>query len=374
MNNIQDLPSSENLDISTFSRLLDDKTNSYKILFLLSILDILSCRFFKADSSIPLKELAVEMLVNAWYPHSVFHLSFGLQDLVTSNLDRLELKLGKSFLEITEGNKSILRNAIENEVVNNELTRYVPFRLLRPFFKELSGLQDHKVNIQIKTMSEQTFETRKPLYKFDQNSTAIIIHPEWALYIRNNYKIIQGWILWEWLKYMQKNNPNTPAIVNKIFPPVERESLQSQTSYWKTIIEKCSDFRCIYSGQSLILDDLSLDHYLPWSFVAHDQPWNLIPVPGSINSSKSDKIPSDTYLEGFIKTQHLGLSMYHGCSSTKKWNNYIESYIVDLGFSSGNDLLDFNKLRKQYKLKIEPLIALAVSQGFENEWIYRKTC
>jgi hypothetical protein len=321
-----------------------------------------------------LKSLAVEMLVNAWYPHSVFHLSFGLQDLVTSNLDRLELKLGKSFLEITEGNKSILRNAIENGVVDNELTRYVPFRLIRPFFKELSGLQDHKVNRQVQIISEQTFETRKPLYKFDQNFTAIIIHPEWALYIRDNYKIIRGWISWEWLKYMQKNNPNTPAIVNKIFPSVERESLHSQTSYWKTIIENHPDFRCIYSGQVLTLDDLSLDHYLPWSFVAHNQLWNLIPVPRSINSSKSDKIPSDAYLEEFIKMQHLGLVMYHGCSSTKKWNNYIEPYIVDLGFSSGNDLLDFDKLRKQYKLKIEPLIALAVSQGFEHEWIYRKTC
>jgi HNH endonuclease len=370
---MQDLPPSEKLDISTFSRLLDDKTNSYKFLFLLSILDILSSRFFKADSPIALKELAVEMLVNAWYPHSVFHLSFGLQDLVTNNLGRLELKLGKSFLEIAEGNKAILRNAIKGEAVDTELTRYVPFRLIRPFFKELSGLQDHKVNGQVKLISEQVFETRKPLYKFDQNATSIIIHPEWALYIRDNYKIIQGWILWEWLKYMQKNNPNTPAIVNKIFPPVERESLQSQTSYWKTVVEKCSDFRCVYSGQVLTLDDLSLDHYLPWSFVAHNQLWNLIPVPKSINSSKSDKIPSNAYLEEFIKAQHLGLTLYHSCSSAKKWNNYIEPYIVDLGFSSGNDLLDFDKLRKQYRQKIEPLIALAVSQGFEHEWVYRKT-
>jgi hypothetical protein len=210
--------------------LLDDKTNSYKFLFLLLILDILSCRFFKADSPIALKELAVEMLVNAWYPHSVFHLSFGLQDLVTNNLDRLELKLGKSFLEIAEGNKAILRNAIKGEAVDIELTRYVPFRLIIPFFKELSGLQDHKVDGQVKLISEQVFETRKPLYEFDQNATSTIIHPEWALCIRDNYKIIQGWILWEWLKYMQKNSPNTPAIVNKIFPPVERESLQSQTS------------------------------------------------------------------------------------------------------------------------------------------------
>ena len=71
-----DLPPSSNLDILTFSRLLDDTANSYKFVFFLSILDILSSRFFKVSLSISLKDLAVEMLVNAWYPHSVFRLSF----------------------------------------------------------------------------------------------------------------------------------------------------------------------------------------------------------------------------------------------------------------------------------------------------------
>ncbi|QZZ19850.1 hypothetical protein J5X98_21450 [Leptothermofonsia sichuanensis E412] len=364
------LPNSESLDIATFSRLLDDTTNSYKFLFFLSLLDILSSRFFKVTSPISLKDLAIEMLVNAWYPHSVFRLSFGLQDMVAEKLDSLGLHFDESLLKITEGNKTIVRKAIQSKNIDDKLTRYVPFRLIRPFFKELSGLKDQQVNSEVKNAAERLFEARKPLYRFNQNATAILIHPEWASYIQINYRIIRGWVSWGWLQYMQKKNPNTPAIVNKLFPPRERESLQGQTSYWRTVIENCEDLRCIYSNQILELDDISLDHYLPWSFVAHDQLWNLIPVPKSVNSSKSDNIPDNIYFERFIKTQHTGLIIFHNYSSQKKWTNYIESYLVDLGFSNKEELLNFESLRKQYEIKFKPLIALAVSQGFEPNWRY----
>ena len=167
MRETYNLPLSNNLDVSTFSRLLDDTTNSYKFVFFLSILDILSSRFFKVSPSIILKDLAVEMLVNAWYSHSVFRLSFGFQDIITRKLDSLDLNIGRSFARVTEGDKNNLREAIKSKNIDDELVRYVPFRLIRPFFKELRGTDDSQVNSQVKLMAEQVFETRKPLYKFD---------------------------------------------------------------------------------------------------------------------------------------------------------------------------------------------------------------
>ncbi|WP_460194379.1 HNH endonuclease domain-containing protein [Thermosynechococcus sp. FA-CM-4201] len=366
------LPSSESLDIATFSRLLDDTTNSYKFLFFISLLDILSSRLFEVTSPISLKDLAIEMLVNAWYPHSVFRLSFGLRDMVTEKLNSLNLTFDNLPLKIKniESDKTVIREAIKSKNIDERLTRYVPFRLIRPFFRELSGLKDQQVNREVKKLAERLFEERKPLYKFSQNNTAILIHPEWAAYIQTNYQIVRGWVSWCWLQYMQKRNPNTAAIVNKLFPPRERESLQWQTSYWRTVIENCEDLRCIYSNQILELNDISLDHYLPWSFVAHNHLWNLIPVPKSVNSSKSDNIPDDIYFERFIKIQHTGLVIFYNHSSPKKWNNYIESYLVDLGFSSKEELLNFESLKRQYKIKFMPLIALAVSQGFNSNWRY----
>jgi hypothetical protein len=122
------------------------------------------------------------MLVNAWYPHSVFRLSFGLQDMVAEKLDSLGLHFDASLLKITEGNKTIVREAIRSKNIDDKLTRYVPFRLIRPFFKELRRLKDQQVNSEVKSASERFFESRKPFYKFNQDATAILIHPEWASY------------------------------------------------------------------------------------------------------------------------------------------------------------------------------------------------
>jgi HNH endonuclease len=371
MNQIQELPRSQDLDTATFSRLLDDRTNSYKFLFLLSILDILSSRFFKVPAAIDLKEIAVEMLVNAWYPHSFFRLSFGLQDKIAQNLDRLALKLDKPILEATGDNRHVLRQAIAKGRVEAGLLRYVPFRLIRPFF-EIGGLKDSQVNQQIQVMADRLFETRKPLYKFNDSATSILIHPEWVSYLQNNDRVVRGWVLWNWLQYMQRNNPSTPNIVSKILPSQERESLNSQTNYWKTVIANCPELQCIYSGQVLVTTKLSLDHYLPWSFVAHDRLYNLIPVPREVNSSKSDRIPSNSYFDSFVKIQHLGLTTFYNHGLRPQWNKYIEPYLVELGFAESRDLLNLEKLRRQYQLRFQPLVALAISQGFAGDWVHRK--
>jgi hypothetical protein len=46
---------------------------------------------------------------------------------------------------------------------------------------------------------------------------------------------------------------------------------------------------------------------LPWSFVAHDQLWNLTPTSPEVNSSKSDNLPANTYFDRFVDLQHQGL-------------------------------------------------------------------
>jgi hypothetical protein len=156
---IGNLPLYDDLDIPTFSRLLDDNTNSYKFMFMLSLLDLLSNRFFRISSPISVRDIAVEMLVNAWYPYAVFRLSFGSQDMTGRNLDDLNLGLNQPFSKVTEGNKDVLRDAINAGKIDGLLTRYVPFRLIRPFFQIPKGLKDHQVNAYIKLAAERGFES-----------------------------------------------------------------------------------------------------------------------------------------------------------------------------------------------------------------------
>ncbi|MDJ0746186.1 MAG: HNH endonuclease domain-containing protein [Xenococcaceae cyanobacterium MO_167.B27] len=372
------LPPSDKVDVSVLSLIFDKTTNSYKYLFFLSLLDILRRRHFDVLSPISFEEIIIEMLANAWYPHNYFKLSFGTQDQITSKLDSLNLIITEPILQFRDTDKKLLRDVIREQNLDDIITfisRYVPFRLIRPFFvDETRGIKDYDVNSNIVYLSKNKFNLKKPLYCFNtenfRNCNAIILHQDWIEYIKKNYYIIRGWLSWEWLNYMQSKNINIPNIVNKLFIPQQRNSLNRQTKYWKLIL-KYQKLKCIYSQVELNKDNISLDHYLPWSFVAHDQLWNLIPTTPSINSSKSNHIPSEDYFNDFVNLQHRGLVVYYKNNSQKKWENLAEDYIAELKVTQPDDLLNFDILYNAYQSTVKPLLSLATIQGFKADWSYQ---
>jgi transcriptional regulator with XRE-family HTH domain len=374
----QDLPPSDRVNVSALSQIFDNTTNSYKYLFFLSILDILRRRNFDTLSPISFEEIIIEMLANAWYPHNYFKLSFGTQDQITNKLDSLDLKISEPILQFRDTDKKLLRKIIQEQSLDDIVTfigRYVPYRLIRPFFShETRSLKDYDVNPTIINLAKSKFDLQKPLYCFNaenlKDCNAIIFNQDWMEYIAKNYSIVRGWLSWEWLNYMQSKNINIPNIVNKLFIPQQRNSLGKQTQYWKLILNH-QEFECIYSKLKLDKENISLDHYLPWSFVAHDQLWNLIPTTLSVNSSKSNNLPAEKYFTDFVKLQHQGLTIYAQNNSEKKWFNYAEDYIAELKVSQVDDLLNFEILNNAYQATIKPLVSLATIQGFKQNWIYQ---
>jgi len=378
MENTQNLPSSKKINTLTLSLLYDKKTNSYKYLFFLSLLDIIKRRRFDFMSPISFVELVIEILANAWFPHTYFKLSFGTQDKITEKLDSLNLIISEPILKFNDPDKQLLRKTIANQTYDDliaYLVKYVPFRLIRPFYsQETRGLKDVEVNQAILDLTNNNYKSKNALYHFDadlvKDCQGIILSPDWVNYIEENFEVVKGWASWEWLKYMQSRNPTTPNIVNKLFMPQQRGTLSSQTKFWKSVLNYQS-LNCLYSHQKLNPDYLSLDHYLPWSFVAHDQLWNLVPVVPEVNSSKSNNLPADQYFYDFVNLHHLALVTNHEYLPRQSWNKAIDPYVADLNLSE-NDLLDLEKLFNAYESTVKPLITLAAKQGFSENWVYSK--
>ena len=378
-NDTRELPPSEALDISTLSSLFRQTTNSYKYIFFLSLLDILTRRNFDATGPIQFREIIIEILANAWYPHTFFRLSFGSQDAIAKKLDtfKSQLEISEPILNFTDSDKKALRETIGSQNLDEpyirELMRYVPYLIIRPFFERKFGLELKKLKhpeLRIPALSRIGFETCKPLYCFDselyKDCNSIILHPNWVAYLQTHYPIIRSWVSWKWLEYMQRRNPSVTAIANKLFPPQKRESLSKTTQYWKLVLEK-TKLNCIYSGRTLNSTGFSLDHYLPWSFVAHDLLWNLIPTFSEINSSKSNNLPPKKYFVKFVLIQHQGLRISHEQMNQIKWINYVEAYFSDLKIPNKEGLLNLEILTLAYEATVLPLISLAASQGF-TEW------
>ena len=362
------LPQSDDVSALVLSRIFDEITNSYKFLFFMALLDNAERSSFDPAIAFAIDELIIDMLVLAWYPHVYFKLSFGKQDQISRHLNislPLEMLQTKS---IKPWDKQAIRGLLAAHTPKatiRELRKYVPYRLISPFFPELKQVvdKDSDVNLAIAEMSAEYFPSRKPLYKFDAARKNIFLHPLWCHYLEKNLPIIRGWAAWQFLVYMQARNPSVPAVSSKLFPIAERTALTNQTNYWKSVLATQS-FKCIYTGDLILPEEFSLDHFVPWSFVVHDQLWNLVPTSKSTNSRKSNLLPAGRYFAPFVETQHVGLLAAYSVLPENLWKTSANSYLADLGLSDLDSLMDRERFSNALENTILPLLRLAEMNGF----------
>lgn len=368
---MNELPSHSLLDISTFSTVFSNVTNSYKYYWFLAILEHAK----ESDNPvIRLDDITLRMVADVWFPLNQYKLSFGQADsfIQISNIVSEKMKVDNSanslalFDQIKNGFSS--SDLIDLNLKLNSLLRYVPYRFIRPFFdKECRGLIDVNVNKKIQTLSNEFFnsEPHKVIYKI-QNEY-IKLNNNWFDYFKSNYVILKSFTYWHLLKFLQNQNPNVIGLSEKLFKPIKRDLLLGR-EYWKLILEINQEFKCIYSNQIIEPSDFDIDHFVPWSYVVHDQIWNLIPTNRSVNSSKSDNLPSmELYLDKFILAQFQSIEYIRQNEINKK-----EKFLVDFVklFGSGVNTINEEVFSIKMKECILPMIQIASNLGFRSNWKY----
>jgi len=365
------IPFNSNLQISKLSSIFNDTTNSYKFFWFLAILE--SIKEGK-NEEIKLDALTAKMLALVWFPINYYRLSFGKQDQFSNKVRNLKLQFGfPQNIKKEELEKQILNlsNQKETQEVFKLLTKYVPFRFLRPFFSEnLRGIIDNQVNDLIIQLAEENFSnsSNPVLYKFSADKKSIIINPLWLDYLQLHLGILEGFCKYYLILYLQKNNPNTPNVADKLEPEKERD-LKNAKIFWKSYLSETQNFNCIYSTQIVSLQNLSIDHFLPFSFVAHDQIWNLLPTTKSVNSSKSDNIPDlQIYLKSFLNIQYQAFKINFEKKNLKLLEDYCNIFNSDLENIYLLSVVDFSE--KMYQT-VSPLVQIATNMGFQQNWIFK---
>jgi hypothetical protein len=368
------LPASNTVDIGILSCMFSDVNKSYKFLFFLSILDAIEDSSFSQSARFSVRDLSFRMLTLAWYPHVYFKLSFGDKDAITTILERVTVSSMDSSLKFQPSDTTAVRTSIERIETNPErlLARYVIYRLIRPFFPDLGSIPDTKVNGLIREQADLYYRTINPLYRFDgTNDEFLLVHPLWLEYFEKNWSIVRGWANWHYVKFMQKKNPLVPSLTEKLFPPAERESMVAQTQFWKHVIPLTS-LKCIYSGQPIDPNSFALDHFLPWSFVVHNELWNLIPTSSAVNSAKSDRLPAESYIEPFVNAQWNALVAAKQSMVPAQWSKYEKQYLSHLELDDASLLLQPSELSCAYISKLTPHVKLAKINGFSDGWLFTK--
>lgn len=366
--NHMQLPQHDGLDIAKLSSVFRDTTNAYKFYWFLSILDSLRDN---GESIISQKDIALRMLANVWYPLDYFKLSFGSQDGFKKVAQFISLKItvdnrpnSPSLFEQIKQNFSE-RDLTELTQETKKLYRWVPFRFVRPFIEaETKGILDQNVNAAIVRICDELFESHphRVMYRFVGDS--IELNSIWVGYLQKHQGILRGFIFWHLVKFLQKNNPNVIGLSEKLQKPAERD-LKAANRFWKGYLAENPDMICIYSGQIITAQNLSLDHFLPWSYMAHDQLWNIIPTTKNVNSSKNDRLPSlEVYFEAFSTLQYNAVQFYLKKENQQLPEDYLYLFRENVQGMSLETFQDV--LRKQ----ITPQWQTAQNLGFPHPFIY----
>jgi len=378
----------------------DDTTTSYKFLFFKSLLDVVDARKNSnliKDNSISLKKLSYLCIVNAWYPINTFKLSFGKADQIQAHIERLKTKFPntKEFKKNKLDNQKFLLE-IENlsfsdevkEIYNN-LKKYVPYRFLVPWLsKELRGIPDNDKHKKILLLSEKDRKLPAdnqilPYHFIEKDKELSIEISERFIHLAQTHSLlIYDWWKWNFANYLQKHNPLVPGILYKLEQPEERD-LRIARTYWDTILtlQPQKRLHCIYSHE-LIANTYDIDHFIPWSFIAHDQLWNLIPVSQSANRSKSDILPDlNEYLSPFIDFQVSALELFADkyLLHDSRTHSLVEKAEAGFAFSDRENLFlkddyqnrnSISEMKNMLESNIRISYSLAAKCGFPSGWKY----
>jgi len=349
------------MNLKHYNKVFSNTQNSYKYYWWLSIIEI---GLQKVEKEISFDEIVLKIISKLWYPVNYFKLSFGKIDQCSKHVKQIQQNYQ---LEDNLSDHDLYQFLIEHKdsellvQITKELTRYVPYRFIRPWYnEETRGLKDGLVNSKILQLQNESAP-----YKIELYSGKIIINKEWFDWIKINYKLIKAHSYFELIQYLEKENPNVTSLSKKLEKPKTR-SLSTPTKYWKSFIQKEPKQTSVFENKPLAeLEELSIDHFLPWSFLAHDLIWNLHPINKKVNSSKSNFIPKKSYFKRFYHLQ------YNFCNYllNEDINRSLENYYTL--FNCSNE--ELNSLsQEQFIIKMNsfylPQYEIAKNMGFDSNW------
>lgn len=363
------LPYSDELEIQYLSRLFDNTSECYKFFWFQAIVT----KVLEGQEIITYEELIDEMIADAWYMVTEYHLNLGPKDTLETLVHYIQEITGMKSCEKKVVILEYLQKCTDKEVRQRKrtLTKNVPYRLQAPFFSLMKG---DAWKVSEPDLIAKINQEKRLMYYFNALNgmqTTIWIQLEWYQYIHKNQEIVKGWLQYNMIIYLQRRNPSVPGIADKLYPPQERK-LDKVKKFWKLLLT-FSPITEIYGHKILDGKEISIDHFVPWSYVAHDEFWNLHPTTKSINSSKSNNLPDwNIYFSDFASLEYWSYEMIWKYESVhNEFEKCAKEHLNSLDikqriYRKGQDFSAFSGALEEV---LQPVYQSAKNCGFKN-WIY----
>ena len=324
-------------------------------------------------------EIFDEMIVSAWYTVTQYHLFLGpmiegeRRDAINRAIDVLIENTSLNECSRPDEIRSVLKE--QNHLVleyKRKLAKNVPYKLLSSFSFELTKDKGDEYRIEYIQMLNQEIHLPYIIENGVGIGKCVILQKAWIPFLMDNYLIIKNWIQYNKIQFLQMINPGVPGIINKLDD--ERNNvrhLERVRDLWNAYIEVSNkEIVDIYTGDKLE-PTFDVDHFIPWSYVAHDEMWNLIPSNASANRSKSNHLPEwDLY---FNKMANMEYDLYKSVVEYDSIHKLFEKcYTKNLqSLWALEELYVKENTEYEFKHKLEahmhPLYEAARMQGY-SEW------
>lgn len=195
------------------------------------------------------------------------------------------------------------------------------------------------------TMKENVYgalygDTRESFYAFDHKKEVLRLNPTVHIFMLNYQRLIVNLTNYHMAAMIEQLN-EVPSI-NYLLGKVESIAKRSSLKPFEKILLSYFQAECFYCGKKLTDSkrETHVDHFIPWSFVQSDHIWNLVLACNKCNSSKSDKLPTRSYLEYIIDRNKALRDKKEDSTIDILMNNYQSKKIImmyDYSIKNGYD-------------------------------------
>lgn len=156
--------------------------------------------------------------------------------------------------------------------------------------KKIVATLPNDVSWRFKNVNGKTLE----IYELDKKARKVYFSKEAIIDLKEYAFVLSQLLNYRWAQLLEKFN-NSPRIALKVKGISDAKIRRNNLTKFKNILllqmqeGKIIDF---YTGDILEENDISLDHVIPWSFMYSDDIWNLVITSKTMNSKKSNSLPS----------------------------------------------------------------------------------
>ena len=161
---------------------------------------------------------------------------------------------------------------------------------------------------------------KEVFYKNDEKNQRILVYPDAMKFFIENQVLLEKLVVLEWAKFLDKIRP-APGIISKIEnPDYDRKSLKPMEKILKPIMKNC-----FYCDRPLDKLTIHVDHFIPHSYIAENELWNLVLSCSKCNLNKRDSLAVD-FTEKLIQTNNKNRKIIKPLENSIKKLEYVGTW------------------------------------------------